>query len=254
LFVVLLVMAPSYLEVGASDNPGAVQTLAIGQQTQSEFLQELINQQRNTETKLTSGFNGMAHIMEVTGQAYLDGLRRLTSENYETNARLAKLLDLKAAGDKIAEVAVGIESKVKTGFGGLSSAMERTAHSVEIAVQAIAAEQAEMKQMLASGRGGSEVSMSRDFEERLTNGFTELSRSFETVFAAYSTIINRSLVQQAMDGGASGPAQVAVPTHAAPVLPEHENKASAKPETTINHDELRRKLYATALQQRGGAA
>lgn len=229
-------------------------TLVIGQQTHSEFLQELINQQRNTETKLTSGFNGMAHIMEVTGQAYLDGLRRLTSENYETNARLAKLLDLKAAGDKIAEVAIGIESKVKTGFGGLSSAMERTAQSVEVAVQAIAAEQAEMKQMLQGGNAGGEVSMSRDFEERLANGFTELSRSFETVFAAYSTIINRSLVQQAMDGGASGPAPVAVPNHAAPVLPEHENKSAAKPEATINHDELRRKLYATALQQRGGAA
>lgn len=96
--------------------------------------------------------------------------------------------------------------------------------------------------------------MSRDFEERLTNGFTELSRSFETVFAAYSTIINRSMVQQAMDGGSVGPTPVAVPTHAAPILPEHENKAPAKSESAVNHDELRRKLYATALQKRGGAA
>lgn len=228
-------------------------TFAIGQQTQSEFLQELINQQRSGESKLTAGFNGMAHVMEVTGQAYLDGLRRLTSENYETNARLAKLLDLKAAGDKIAEVAIGIESKVKNGFGGLSGAMERTAASVEQAVQVIAAEQAEIKSMLASGRGGAEVSMSRDFEERLSSGFTELSRSFETVFAAYSTLLNRSLVQQAMDGS-SAPAPVAMPQHAAPALPEHEAKPAAGPEPVINHDELRRKLYAAAQQQRHGAA
>lgn len=229
-------------------------TLAIGQQTHSEFFQELINQQRSGEGKLTAGFNGMAHVMEVTGQAYLDGLRRLTSENYETNARLAKLLDLKAAGDKIAEVAIGIESKVKNGFGGLSGAMERTASSVEQAVQVISAEQAEIKAMLSAGRGGAEVSMSRDFEERLSNGFTELSRSFETVFAAYSTLINRSLVQQAMDGGGSAPAPVAMPSHAAPVLPEHEAMAQAGPEPVINHDELRRKLYAAAQQQRNGAA
>ena len=232
--------------------------LVIAQGTNAEYMQELINLQRTTESRLTSGFNGMAHIMEVTGQAYLDGLRRLTSENYETNARLAKLLDVKAAGDRITEIAVGIESKVKNGFGGLASVLERTAMSIDTSMQRVAIEQGELKEILASrgAGGGDNVSMSPEFEQRLTNGFSEISRSFETVFAAYSTIVNRSLVQQAMGQGEVGPATVAMPTSGGNALPEHENRASVKAENEIDHDELRRKLYAAAMnrQSQSGAA
>ncbi|MGL5363824.1 MAG: hypothetical protein ACRDBH_13165 [Bosea sp. (in: a-proteobacteria)] len=232
--------------------------LVIAQGTNAEYLQELINLQRTTETRLTSGFNGMAHIMEVTGQAYLDGLRRLTSENYETNARLAKLLDVKAAGDRITEIAVGIESKVKNGFGGLASVLERTAMSIDTSMQRVAIEQGELKEILASrgGGGGDNVGMSPEFEQRLTAGFSEISRSFETVFAAYSTIVNRSLVQQAMGTGETGPATVAMPASSGAALPEHENRGSVKAEGEIDHDELRRKLYAAAMnrQSQTGAA
>jgi hypothetical protein len=231
--------------------------LVIAQGTNAEYLQELINLQRTTESRLTSGFNGMAHIMEVTGQAYLDGLRRLTSENYETNARLAKLLDVKAAGDRITEIAVGIESKVKNGFGGLASVLERTAMSIDSSMQRVASEQSELKELLANrGPGGENVGMSPEFEQRLTNGFSEISRSFETVFAAYSTIVNRSLVQQAMGQQEGGPAPVAMPASSGAALPEHENRAQAKAEGEIDHDELRRKLYAAAMnrQAQGGAA
>jgi len=80
----------------------------------------------------------MAHVMEVTAQAYLDGLRRLTAE-IQTNARLAKLLDVKAAGDRITEIAVGIESEVKNGFGGLASVLERTAMSIDSSMQRVRA-------------------------------------------------------------------------------------------------------------------
>ncbi len=228
--------------------------LVIANGTNAEYMQELINLQRTTETRLTSGFNGMAHIMEVTGQAYLDGLRRLTAENYETNARLAKLLDVKAAGDRITEIAVGIESKVKNGFGGLSSVLERTAMSIDSSMQKVAAEQGELKQLLASrgGGGGENVGMSPEFEKRLSDGFSEISRSFETVFAAYSTIVNRSLVQQAM--GEGGAAPVAMPASGGVALPEHESRAQPKPENEIDHEELRRKLYSAALSRQGGAA
>ncbi len=234
--------------------------MVIAQGTQSEFMQELINLTRNTETRLTSGFNGMSHIMEVTGQAYLDGLRRLTAENYETNARLAKLLDVKAAGDRITEIAVGIESKVKNGFGGLASALERTAMSIDSSMQRMAAEQSELKQALSQrggggGGAGGEVTMSADFEKRLTEGFAEISRSFETVFAAYSTILNRAMVQQAMGAGeAGGPGAVAMPAGGAAALPEHEPRPAAKPEADVDHEELRRRLYAAALSRQGGAA
>jgi hypothetical protein len=226
-------------------------TLVAGQQGQAEHAQEMINQLRSNEAKLTAGFNGMAHIMEVTGQAYLDGLRRLTSENYETNARLAKLLDLKAAGDRIAEVAVAIEGKVKNGFGGLVSAMERTAISVESSMQRMSAEQEQIKQLVTE-RAGGEVSMSRDFEERLGAGFSELSRSFETVFAAYSTIINRSLAQQGTQQpvDAKGIDTQTARTNAA--LPEHESVGGAAGEPEIDHEELRRRLYAAAAARKAG--
>ena len=231
--------------------------LVIAQGTNAEYMQELINLQRTTESRLTSGFNGMSHIMEVTGQAYLDGLRRLTAENYETNARLAKLLDVKAAGDRITEIAVGIESKVKNGFGGLASVLDRTAMTIESSMQRMASEQSDLKELLASrgGAGGSDnVGMSPEFEKRLSDGFSEISRSFETVFAAYSTIVNRSLVQQAMGPGEGGAAPVAMPLTGNAALPEHEARAQARPEAEIDHEELRRKLYAAALNRQSGAA
>ncbi|MGL4729788.1 MAG: hypothetical protein ACRCWO_13650, partial [Bosea sp. (in: a-proteobacteria)] len=236
-----------------------ISQLVIAHGTQGEYFQELINLQRNTEARLTSGFNGMSHIMEVTGQAYLDGLRRLTAENYETNARLAKLLDVKAAGDRITEIAVGIESKVKNGFGGLASALERTAMSIDTSMQRVASDQNDLKQILTQrgggGGAGGEVTMSADFEKRLTDGFSDLSRSFETVFAAYSTILNRAMVQQAMGTGEEGGAsQVAMPAGSAAALPEHERRAPAKPENEVDHDELRRRLYAAALSRQNGAA
>ena len=230
--------------------------LVASQTTQGEYMQELINLQRTTESRLTSGFNGMAHIMEVTGQAYLDGLRRLTSENYETNARLAKLLDVKAAGDRITEIAVGIESKVKNGFGGLASALERTAMSIDASMQRVAQDQSDLKELLASrGTGdGGNVGMSPEFEQRLSSGFSEISRSFETVFAAYSTLINRALVQQAVDKTEGGPAPVAMPAVASTALPEHERRPQHKPENEIDHDQLRRRLLQMARSQRQSGA
>ena len=232
--------------------------LVAANATNAEYFQELINLQRTTETRMTSGFNGMAHIMEVTGQAYLDGLRRLTAENYETNARLAKLLDVKAAGDRITEIAVGIESKVKNGFGGLASALERTAMSIDTSMQRVAQDQTELKEILASrGAGGDKVGLSPEFEDRLTSGFGEISRSFETVFAAYSTIVNRAMVQQAMgpgDAGGAGIAPVAMPLTSGANLPEHETRGQTKPDVEIDHEELRRKLYAAALSRNAGSA
>lgn len=168
--------------------------------TQAEYLQELVNLNRTLESRLTSGFNGMAHVMEVTGQAYLDGLRRLTAENYETNARLAKLLDIKAASDRITEIATGIESKVKGSFTNMSTMMERTAIALETSVDKLAEGQREIKDALAQG-SASKVGMSSDFEQKLTSGFSEMSRSFETVFAAYSTIVSRALATQNVEGG-----------------------------------------------------
>lgn len=230
--------------------------LVAAQSTHAEYMQELINLQRTTEGRLTSGFNGMAHIMEVTGQAYLDGLRRLTSENYETNARLAKLLDVKAAGDRITEIAVGIEGKVKNGFGGLASALERTAVSIESSMQRLAQDQAELKEALKQGvGGGGQVGLTKDFEDRLTAGFSEISRSFETVFAAYSTIVNRAMVQNALGANEEGgPAAVAMPVAPGAALPEHERRPAQKPDIEIDHDALRHKLLNAARARGNGAA
>jgi hypothetical protein len=232
--------------------------LVAAQNTNAEYMQELINLQRTTESRLTSGFNGMAHIMEVTGQAYLDGLRRLTSENYETNARLAKLLDVKAAGDRITEIAVGIEGKVKNGFGGLAGALERTALSIETSMQRLAQDQAELKEAIKQGGvgGNAQVGLSKDFEERLSSGFSEISRSFETVFAAYSTIVNRAMVQNALGAGEEGgPATVAMPLAAGgAALPEHERRPAQKPEVEVDHEALRQKLLSAARQRTAGSA
>jgi hypothetical protein len=252
-----LLVGVDRIAADAGETRELISQLAIAHGTHAEYFQELINLQRSTETRLTSGFNGMSHIMEVTGQAYLDGLRRLTAENYETNARLAKLLDVKAAGDRITEIAVGIESKVKNGFGGLASALERTALSIDTSMQRVAADQSDLKQILTQrgGGAGGEVSMSADFEKRLTDGFSELSRSFETVFAAYSTLLNRAMVQQAMGSGDDASAShVAMPAGAAAALPEHERRPQAKAEGEIDHEELRRRLYAAALSRQTGAA
>ncbi len=215
----------------------------IGHAT-NESLQEIINLTRTTEQRLTSGFNGMAHVMEVTGQAYLDGLRRLTAENYETNTRLAKLLDVKAAGDKIAEIAVSIESKVKGGVGNMSVALDRTATALETGMQRMAAEQADLKQVLIQLQTGNNGGVSADFEDKITAGFSELSRSMETVFAAYAQIVNRSLVANAMGAGEGTSAPAAIATQAQAVLPEHEAKQQAKPD--VDHDALRRRLYSAA--------
>ncbi|MGL4634554.1 MAG: hypothetical protein ACRCWF_01100, partial [Beijerinckiaceae bacterium] len=219
----------------------------VSASTSNEHLQEMINLSRTTEQRLTSGFNGMAHVMEVTGQAYLDGLRRLTAENYETNARLAKLLDVKAAGDKITEIAGSIESKVKSGVGSMTIALDRTAMALETGMQKMASEQADLKEVLVNlqktGGGGG---VSAEFEDKITAGFTELSRSMETVFAAYAQIVNRSLVANAMGAGEGqpvGPAAIQQQTNT--ILPEHEAKVQTKPD--IDHDAMRRRLYSAAV-------
>ncbi|WP_284178203.1 hypothetical protein [Rhabdaerophilum sp. SD176] len=225
--------------------------LVAAQAANAEYLQELINVQRKTETGLTSGFNGMAHIMEVTGQAYLDGLRRLTSENYETNARLAKLLDVKAAGDRITEIAVGIEGKVKNGFGGLATLLERTSMSIETSMQRMAQDHADLKEALREGGlGSSQVGLSKEFEDRLASGFSEVSRSFETVFAAYSTILNRAMMQSAIAAEDGAPAPVAMPGSAGVVLPEHERRQAQNAGPEYDHDALRQRLFVTALNRR----
>jgi hypothetical protein len=231
--------------VDLNDTRDSTREAVVVSQTGNESLQEIIQLTRTTEQRLTSGFNGMAHVMEVTGQAYLDGLRRLTAENYETNARLAKLLDVKAAGDKIAEIAGSIESKVRGGVTSMSASMDRTAEALETGMTRLAAEQAELKQVLinlqanASGSG-----VSAEFEDKLTSGFTELSRSMETVFAAYAQIVNRSLVANAMGGDIPASAPV-LPNNRPGALPEHEVRQS-EPKPDIDHDALRRKLYSAA--------
>ncbi len=53
-------------------------------------------------------------------------------------------------------------------------------------------------------QGSGNVGMTPEFEQRLSNGFSDLSRSFETVFAAYSTLINRAVLTQAMGEGEPG--------------------------------------------------
>ncbi len=225
--------------------------LVAAQATQAEYLQELINVQRKTEIGLTSGFNGMAHIMEVTGQAYLDGLRRLTSENYETNQRLAKLLDVKAAGDRITEIAIGIEGKVKNGFGGLASLLERTAVSIETSMQRMSQDHADLKETLREGGlGSSQVGLSKEFEDRLSNGFSEVSRSFETVFAAYSTILNRAMMQNAIAGEEGTVPPVAMSSNASVILPEHERRQAQNAEAEYDHEALRQRLFVTAMNRR----
>jgi hypothetical protein len=225
---------------------GQLIAISAGQTAAGELTQELIALNRSMENRLTSGFNGMAHVMEVTGQAYLDGLRRLTSENYETNARLAKLLDLKAAGDRIAEVAIGIDSKVKSGIGTLVSTLERTATSIDSSMQRFTAEQSEIKTLLASQNGGA-VGITPEFEEKLTNGFSEMSRSFETVFAAYSTVLNRAVLTQAMGGGeAPAPGAAAQPPAARSSIPEHAIKSEAKDAEDVDHELMRERLYKAA--------
>ncbi len=204
----------------------------------------MINLTRMTESRLTSGFNGMAHIMEVTGQAYLDGLRRLTAENYETNARLAKLLDVKAAGDRITEIAGSIESKVRTGISGISGSLERTASVIETSMQRLTHEQSELRQAILDHKGGGgNVGLSPEFEERLTQGFSDMSRSIEAIFSTFSTIMMRQAGQQAAQGGeAVTPSAMAV--QATTALPEHEPKKPQRVE--IDHEEMRRRLYSAA--------
>ncbi len=230
---------------------GHLISMGAGQAATTELLQELINLNRTMETRLTSGFNGMAHVMEVTGQSYLDGLRRLTAENYETNARLAKLLDLKAAGDKIAEVAVGIETKVKNGMGSLVTTLERTAVSIDSSMQRFTNEQAELKAILAA-KSNSAVGITPEFEEKLANGFSEMSRSFETVFAAYSTVLNRAVLTQALGDGdvqpMGGHALMPAPKSA---IPEYAIKGDNKDAVEIDHDEKRERLYKMASSMMG---
>jgi hypothetical protein len=219
--------------------------VASAASTSNENLQEIINLTRTTESRLTSGFNGMAHIMEVTGQAYLDGLRRLTAENYETNARLAKLLDVKAASDRITEIAGSIESKVKTGMGTISGSLERTASVIEMSMQKMATEQAELRTAIVDQKsaGGGQVGISPEFEEKLTQGFSDMSRSIETIFATFSTVMSRNLLQQTAQGG-EAPVPSAMAQQGPTVLPEHEPKKPTKLE--IDHDEMRRRLYSAA--------
>jgi hypothetical protein len=229
-------------------------TVASQQNTHAEYLQELVNLNRTLESRLTSGFNGMAHVMEVTGQAYLDGLRRLTAENYETNARLAKLLDVKAASDRITEIATGIESKVKGSFGTMTTMLERTAVALESSVHKVAEGQKEIKEALKSGVGGT-VGMSSDFEQKLASSFSEMSRSFETVFAAYSTIVSKALVNQpAGQGGAPGDGAAMARERALQAAWTPAPKTDgAEEQSAAAEDESRRQFYEMAARQlRGG--
>jgi microcompartment protein CcmL/EutN len=253
----LLISSVERLTGDVSDIRDSLRTGVTAGAQSNESLQELINLSRTTEQRLTSGFNGMAHVMEVTGQAYLDGLRRLTAENYETNARLAKLLDVKAAGDKITEMVGSIEAKVKGGVGSVTHAMDRTANALETGMQKLAAEQGELRdtllQMQASSAAGGGISP--EFEQRLTAGFTELSRSMETVFAAYAQIVNRSLVASAMGTGEGGmPEASAISSMGPAAVPEREARPQPRPD--VNHEALRQRLYSAAQQalRAGGAA
>ncbi|MGL5114330.1 MAG: hypothetical protein ACRC7G_00180 [Beijerinckiaceae bacterium] len=233
----------------SNDIRESTQASVAGTQAGNEQNAELIALQRSTEQRLTSGFNGMAHVMEVTGQAYLDGLRRLTAENYETNARLAKLLDVKAAGDKIAEIAGSIEAKVKGGVGHMSSSLDRTAIALETGMHKLAADQSELKEALQAiaAQGAAGNGLSGQFEDKLTAGFTEISRSMETVFAAYAQIVNRSLAAKtAGDIETPAPGPTGLRPNATAPLPEHAARpATAKPE--IDHDAMRQRLYSAAM-------
>jgi hypothetical protein len=91
------------------------------------------------------------------------------------------------------------------------------------------------------GNGG----VSAEFEDKLTAGFTELSRSMETVFAAYAQIVNRSLVSNAMGAGDGSSTLTPIAQQTNASLPEHEAKQAAKAD--IDHEALRQRLYtATA--------
>jgi hypothetical protein len=220
-----------------------------------EFLQEIVALNRTVESRLTAGFNGMAHVMEVTGQAYLDGLRRLTAENYETNARLAKLLDVKAASDRITEIATGIESKVKGSFATMGASMERTANVLELNLERLLESQREMREALKGGVGGT-VGMSAEFETKLSNSFSEMSRSFETVFAAYSTIVSRALATQAIDGQGAAAAVPVTASGLRETARERALEAAWTPKAPVDaaqaaadEDERLRRFYETAQQQ-----
>jgi hypothetical protein len=234
------------MSVELNDMRDSTVSVASSVSASNEMQQEMINLTRITETRLTSGFNGMAHIMEVTGQAYLDGLRRLTAENYETNARLAKLLDVKAAGDRITEIAGSIESKVRTGMGTISGALERTASVIETSMQKMSNEQAELRQVIVEQRaaGGGQVGISPEFEDKLTQGFTDMSRSIEAIFTTFSTVLSRNLIQQSAQ---NGEAVVASPlaVQGSTSIPEHEPKKAGR--VDIDHDEMRRRLYSAAV-------
>lgn len=235
------------IAVASNDQRDSDQTALAASLASNEHLQELITLQRGNEQRLTSGFNGMAHVMEVTGQAYLDGLRRLTAENYETNARLAKLLDVKAAGDKIAEIAGSIESKVKGGVGQMSSSLERTATALEMGLQKMATDQQELKEALLAVAAQQQAGggASAQFEEKLSAGFTEVSRSMETVFAAYAQIVNRSLASKAQGDAETASQPPALRGPAQNALPEHTAVAATK--VDVDHDALRQKLYNAAM-------
>ncbi len=218
------------------------------QATHAEYLQELVNLNRTLESRLTSGFNGMAHVMEVTGQAYLDGLRRLTAENYETNARLAKLLDVKAASDRITEIASGIESKVKGSFGTMTTMLERTAVALETSVQRVAEGQKDIKEALKSGVGGT-VGMSSDFEQKLASSFSEMSRSFETVFAAYSTIVSKAMAHQPASGTCARRRPDGARALAARRMDAAAEQAAVEEQSQAAEAESRRQFYELASRQ-----
>ena len=122
-------------------------------------------------------------------------------------------------------------------------------------MQRMAQDQAELKEAITAGGVGAnaQVGLSKEFEERLSSGFSEISRTFETVVAAYSTIVNRAMVQNALGGTEEGGiAPVAMPLAAGAALPEHERRPLQKPESEIDHDALRQKLFSAALARRNG--
>ena len=162
----------------------------------------------------------------------------------------SKLLDIKAASDRITEIATGIESKVKGSFGNMTTMMERTAIAIESSVERLAEGQREIREALAHGTGGSTVGMSSDFEQKLTTGFSEMSRSFETVFAAYSTIVSRALATQAVEGGGSHTTERTLQAAWVP-KPEQQRRdgiLDAAP-TAEAEEERRREFYEIAARQ-----
>jgi hypothetical protein len=159
---------------------------------------------------------------------------------------------VKAAGDRITEIAGAIETKVKSGMGNMSTSLDRTATAIETSVQKMMTEQAELRVVLSglagAGPSNGQVGISPEFEERLSQGFSDLSRSIETVFTTFSSMIGRGMLRDVAHGSeAAVPSPVAV-TPALPGLPEHETRAPQKIE--IDHDAMRRKLYDMAAAQR----